>query len=147
MVGFCPSACFILMQNYWTNNSLLSHDKTVSSLLGLLINCFRFQNMFWENICSFWFWWKAKTKRCINNYVITCVKRLSSFACWSSAFNFRYDLENGRMPWKPKILNQKYVVQNSDPRLPFFENREKKLDSGKKTLIVSIFRLNLPFKM
>ena len=80
---------------------------------------------------------------------MTCVKRLSSLALcgWSSAFNFRYDLENGRMLWKPKVLNQKYVVQNTEPPLPFFENREKKPDSGKKTLIVSIFRLNLPFKI
>ena len=55
---------------------------------------------------------------------MTCVKRLSSLALcgWLSAFNFRYDLENGRMPWKPKILNQKYVVQNTEHPLPFLEN-------------------------
>ena len=32
----CPSTCFILMQNCCTDSSLLSHDKTVSSLLELI---------------------------------------------------------------------------------------------------------------
>ena len=33
------------------------------------------------------------------------------------------------------------------PPLPFFENRKKCPDFGKKALIVSILGLNLPFKM
>ena len=36
-----------------------------------------------------------------------------------------YDLKNERMPWK-QTLNQKYLAKNSEPPLPFFENREQK---------------------
>ena len=35
----------------------------------------------------------------------------------------------------------------SRPPLAFFENRKKYPDLGKKALIVSIFGLNIPFKM
>ena len=39
-----------------TNNSLLSRDETISSLLELLVTCFLFQNMFWKNINCIQFW-------------------------------------------------------------------------------------------
>ena len=47
--------------------------------------------MFWKNINCFWFWWKTYTKCCTSNYVITCVKRLSSpvLCLWSGALSFR----------------------------------------------------------
>ena len=72
--------------------------------LNWLITCFRFHNMCWKNISCFRFWWKTYIKRCTNNYVISHVKRLSSVALcsWSSAFNFIYDSENGRMRCKQK---------------------------------------------
>ena len=35
--------------------------------LNWLITCFWFQNMFWENISFFWFWWETSTKRCTSN--------------------------------------------------------------------------------
>ena len=75
-----------------TSNSLLSSDKTISSLLELLITCFRFQNMFWKIISCFGLWWKTCIKRSTKNYVISGVKTLSSpsLCVWSSSiFQFQ----------------------------------------------------------
>ena len=43
-----------------------------------LVTCFWFQDMFWKNINCFGSWWKTYANRCTSNYVISCVKRLSS---------------------------------------------------------------------
>ena len=76
----------------------------------------------------FRFWWKAYTKRCTNSYLISRVKRLSSVALygWSSAFKFRIRFKKRKSAVKTNILNQKYLVKNSEPPLPFFENRQQK---------------------
>ena len=137
------------MQNCCTNNSLLSHDKTIFSLLELLNHVLPISEYVLENNNSFLFWWKTYTKRCRNNYAISRAKILSPVAhcVWSSVFNFRIWFGKRKKVMKVNILNQKYV-KNSEPPLPFFENWEKKtLILGKTTLIVSIFRLNLPFRM
>ena len=65
--------------------------KQLLACLNWLIMCFQFQNMFWEKIGCFQFWWKTYTKHCINNCVISHVKRLSlpTLGNWSCAFNFR----------------------------------------------------------
>ena len=116
------------MQNRCRNNSLLSHSKAFFVCLNWLITCFLFQNMFWNNISFFRFWWKAYTKRCTNSYLISRVKRLSSVALygWSSAFKFRIRFKKRKSAVKTNILNQKYLVKNSEPPLPFFENRQQK---------------------
>ena len=51
--------------------------KKILPCLNWLTTCFQFQNMFFENFYCFQFWWK--TKRCTNNYVISCFKTF--FAC------------------------------------------------------------------
>ena len=85
VVWFCASTCF----RFWsktctkrcTNNSLLSRDKTISCL-SWLITCFRFQNIFWNYICCFRFWWINFW--CTNNYVISLVKpKVSSPALYN----------------------------------------------------------------
>ena len=89
---FAPM-CFRFWSKTYTkrckNNSLLSRDKTISSLLELIDHVLSISECF-GNTC-FLFSWKTYTKRCTNNYVISCVKRLSSPALCSgsSAFNFR----------------------------------------------------------
>ena len=82
--------CDYAFTKRFTNNSLLSRDKTISCL-NWLVTCFRFQNLFWKNINCFRFWWKSYTKYCTSNYVISRVKTFSSPALsgWSGAFNFR----------------------------------------------------------
>ena len=66
----------------WSNNSLLSRDKTISSLLDLINHVLLIsdQNRFWKNINCFCFWWKTYKKCCTSNYKISHVKRLS-FPC------------------------------------------------------------------
>ena len=68
-----------------TNNSLLSRDKKISSLLEL-IGHVRSVSVYALDK----FWYKTYTKRCTSNCVIANVKRLSSPAlrCWSGAPNF-----------------------------------------------------------
>ena len=79
---------------FWANNSLQSHDKKILPCLNWLVMCIQFQRVFWKNNC-FWFWWRTYTRHCTRNYVISCVKRLSSpvLCSWSGAFNFRVRLE------------------------------------------------------
>ena len=113
--------------------------------LNWLITRFLFQNMFWNNNSFFQFWWKAYTKRCTNNYLISWFKRLSSLALcgWSSAFKFSIYFKKRKNAVETNILNEKYFVKNSEPPLSiFWKSRTKNLILVKKTLIVSIFRLN-----
>ena len=113
--------------------------------LNWLMTRFLFQNMFWNNNSFFQFWWKAYTKRCTNNYLISCCKRLSSLALcgWSSAFKFSIYFKKRKNAVETNILNEKYFVKNSEPPLSiFWKSRTKNLILVKKTLIVSIFRLN-----
>ena len=97
---FCASMCFHFDQKLTQNVAqiILYHCMTWQFLpfLNWFITCFQFQDIFWKNISCFWFWWKTYTKRCSNNHVILCVKRLSSPALcgWSSAFNFSIKWEN-----------------------------------------------------
>ena len=132
------------MQNCCRNNSLLPHNKIISSFAWIDGPRAFYFRMFWNNISFFRFWWQAYTKRCTNNYLISRVKRLSSLTLcgWSGAFKFRIWFKIRKNAVKTNILNQKYLVKNSEPPLPFFENREQKtLILVKNTLTVSIFRL------
>ena len=88
-----------------TNNSLLSRDKTISSLLEVIGHAFDFR-MFWKNTNCFQFWWKTYTKHYTSNCVISCVKRLSSpsLCSRSDAFNFRVWLGKQNMAMKIPIL-------------------------------------------
>ena len=63
--------------------------------------------MFGKNISCFRFWWKSYTKCCTCNYVISCVKRLSSPALcvWSGVFNFREWLGKRKNVVQEKILH------------------------------------------
>ena len=110
---------------------------------------FNFRICFRKTLIPFHFE-KTHTLSVAQMTVISRVKRLSSVVLcdWSSVFNFRIWLGKRKNVVKAEISNQKYVVKNSEPRLPFIENWEKSPDFGeKKTLIVSIFRLDLPFKI
>ena len=91
VLWFCASTCFRLWSKTFTkrcsNNSLLSRDKTISSLLELIGHVLLISEYVLENINCFRFWWK----RCTSNYATSRVKRLSSpsLCGWSGAFNFR----------------------------------------------------------
>ena len=109
VLWFRASTCFQFRSKTFTecclNNSLLSRDKTISSLLDLIGHVLF---LIWEYILKkhcFQFWWKTYTKRCRSNYVISRVKRFSSPAIcgWSDAFYFRYDLETGPLRWKSRF--------------------------------------------
>ena len=111
------STCFRFWSKTYTkrctNTSLLSRDKTVSSLLEFIVTCFRFHNMFWKNISCFQFCEKTHTKRCTNK---SCVKKdfLSlHFAVDQLLSISGYDLENGRMPCK-----QQYWTKDSAVKIP-----------------------------
>ena len=105
VLWFYTSPCFRFWWKAFTkhcsNNSLLSHGKTISCL-NWLVTCFWFQNMFWKNINCFQFWWKTYIKHCTSNYVISLVKRLSSlyFAVGQVLSISGYDLENRTWRWK-----------------------------------------------
>ena len=133
------------MQNRCRNNSLLSHNKIISSFAWIDWSRAFYFRMFWNNSIFFQFWWKAYTKRCTNYYLISRVKRLSSLALcgWSSAFKFSIYFKKRKNAVETNILNEKYFVKNSEPPLSiFWKSRTKNLILVKKTLIVSIFRLN-----
>ena len=80
------STCFLFwsktFRKRWSNNPLLSPDKTIPFLLDLIAHVLLIsdQNRFWKNINSFCFWWKTYKKCCTSNYEISRVKRLS-FPC------------------------------------------------------------------
>ena len=102
------------------NNSLLSRDKTMSSLLELTGHVFWVHNMFWKNVNCFQFWWKTYTKGCTSNYVISRVKRLHvskdflplHFAVQVLSIS-GFDSENRRM-W----CKQKYFIKNIAMKIP-----------------------------
>ena len=108
VLWFHTSMCFQFWSKTFTkhcsNNSLLSRDKSISSLLEFTVTCFWFQNMFWRNINCFRFWLKIYTKRCTSNYEISNAKQLSSPALWSGAFNFRAWFGKRNMAVKIQIL-------------------------------------------
>ena len=89
-----------------TNNSLLSCDNKISSLLELIYHVLSISEYIWKNIICFWFWWKIYEKRCTNNYVI-CVKSLHLRLVDQVLSISGYDLGNGRMSSK-----QKYWIKN-----------------------------------
>ena len=102
------------------NNSLLSRDKTMSSLLELTGHVFWFHNMFWKNVNCFQFWWKTYTKGCTSNYVISRVKRLHvskdflplHFAVQVLSIS-GFDSENRKM-W----CKQKYFIKSIAMKIP-----------------------------
>ena len=91
---FRSSMCFQFSSKTFTkrftNNSLLSRDKTISSLLELICQVFSISEYVLEKHNCFRFWWKTYTNRWASNYVRSRVKRLSSPALcsWSGAFSF-----------------------------------------------------------
>ena len=109
VLWFRASTCFQFWSKTFTkrctNNSLLSRDKTISSLLELIGHVLSISEYVLEKHC-FRFWWKAYTKRCASNYVISRVRRLSSSALcgWSGAFNFRVWFGKRNMAVKIPIL-------------------------------------------
>ena len=84
-----------------TNNSLLSQNKTSSSLLELIDHMLSISEYYMEKLFTIWknyflsTGWKTYTKLCTINNVISCVKRLSLPALCSWPIS-GYDLENGR---------------------------------------------------
>ena len=89
----------------FTNNSLLSRDTTISSLLELTGHVLLTSEYVLEKHC-FRFWWKTYTKRCTSNYVLSRFKRLSSpVLCGrSGAFNFRVWFGKRNLAVKMPIL-------------------------------------------
>ena len=109
---FRASTCFRFRSKTFTkrcyNNSLLSRDKSIPSLLDLIGHVLLISEyvMFWKNNDCFRFWWKTYIKCCASNYVISRVKRLSfpTFCGWSGAFNFREWFGKWNMVVKIPIL-------------------------------------------
>ena len=92
---FCTSTCF----QFWSKTLKIFYYQVTKQFLPWsqqLVLCFQFQNMFWENINSFWFWWKTYRSCCTNNYVISHVKRLSSPALCSSSGAFNFEVWFGK---------------------------------------------------
>ena len=89
VLWFHSSTCFWFWSETFTkcctDNSLLSHNKTISSLHELVL-CFWFQNMFWKNIDCFQFWWKLKA---LHKYLCNIRHQKTFFPCflWAGAFN------------------------------------------------------------
>ena len=77
VLWFCASTCILFWSKTFTkrctNNSLLSHDKTIWFLpcLNWSVKCFWFQNMFWKSINCLRFWWKTYNEILCNT---TCQK-------------------------------------------------------------------------
>ena len=95
-----------------TNNSLLSHDNTVSSLLELIYYMLSISEYILKKQLLSILIKKTYTKRYTNNYAICDVSK--AYTCgWLSAFNSRYDLGNGRMRCK-----QKYWIKNMAAKTP-----------------------------
>ena len=94
VLWFRASTCFRFWSKTFTkrctNNSLLSCDKTISSLLELIGHMLLISEYVLENINCFRFWWKL-TQSIAQITVISRVKILSSpaFCGWSGVFNFR----------------------------------------------------------
>ena len=68
VLWFRASTCFRFWSKTFTkrctNNSLLSRDKTISSLLELIGQVLSISEYFSKNINCVRFWWKTFTKRC-----------------------------------------------------------------------------------
>ena len=119
LLWFRASTCFNFNQKLSRNVAqiiLYYHvTKPFLSYLNWLVTCFRFQNLFWENLNCFRFWWKTYTKRCTSNYVTLRVIRLFPlhFQLDQVLSISGYDLENGRMSCK-----QKYCIKNMAVEIP-----------------------------
>ena len=106
VLWFRASTCFWFWSKTFTkrcsNNSLLSHDKKISSLLDLTGH----ELLVSEYVLEKQFGWKTFTKRCTSNYLISRVKRLSCSALcgWSGAFNFKVWFGKRIMAVKTLIL-------------------------------------------
>ena len=79
----------------WNVGQIILYFTKFLPCLNWVVTCFQFQRMFWKNNC-FQFWWRTYTKHCRRNYLISCIKRLSSlhFAVGQVLSISGYDLEH-----------------------------------------------------
>ena len=123
------STCFLFwsktFRKRWSNNPLLSPDKTIPFLLDLIAHVLLIsdQNRFWKNINCFCFWWKTYKKCCTSNYEnITCQKTFFPlyFKVGLVLSISEYDLESGTWRWKSRFWFCSAFVYFADLKSIYF---------------------------